>query len=129
MMVGSDALLELLKQEGIRTLFGNPGSTELPLLDALAGDSTLRYVLGLQEAAVMAMADGYSQASGSLCAVSLHLAPGLGNAMGMLYNARKAGSPVLLLVGQHEPGFAATEPILSGDLPELARPFVKWADA
>ena len=75
----------------------------------------------------MAMADGHAQASGSLSAVSLHLAPGLGNAMGMLYNAHKAASPVLLLVGQHEQSFATTEPILSGDVAGMARPLLKWA--
>jgi benzoylformate decarboxylase len=124
---GAHALLELLKDEGVRFLFGNPGTTELPLLDALAIDKNLRYVLGLQEAAVMAMADGYAQASGRLAVVSLHLAPGLGNAMGMLYNAQKAAAPVLVIGGQHPQGFDTTEPILWGDLPTIARPFVKWA--
>jgi benzoylformate decarboxylase len=82
-MVGSRALVELLEQEGVRVLFGNPGTTELPVLDALAVDEGVRYVLGLQEAAVMAMADGYARASGALGVASLHLAPGLGNAMGI----------------------------------------------
>jgi benzoylformate decarboxylase len=126
-MSGSHALVDLLKREGVTMLFGNPGTTELPLLDALAVDHDLRYVLGLQEAAVMAMADGYAQASGTLAVASLHLAPGLGNALGMLYNAQKASAPLLVIAGQHEDSFSATEPILSGDLPTLARPFVKWA--
>src|SRR5215475_12920600 len=81
-MSGKRAFLELLKQEGVRILFGNPGTTELPLMDALAVDNEMRYVLGLQEAAVMAMADGYAQASGELTVVNLHVAPGLGNANG-----------------------------------------------
>jgi benzoylformate decarboxylase len=126
-MSGKRAFLELLKQEGVRILFGNPGTTELPLMDALAVDNELRYVLGLQEAAVMAMADGYAQASGELTVVNLHVAPGLGNAMGMLYDAQKAGSPILVTAGQHDQQFNATEPILWADLPPIARPFVKWS--
>ena len=86
-MSGKRAFLELLKQEGVEIMFGNPGTTELPLMDAFAIENELRYLLGLQEAAVMAMADGYAQASGKLAVVNLHVAPGLGNAMGMLYDA------------------------------------------
>jgi benzoylformate decarboxylase len=119
--------LELLKQEGVELIFGNPGTTELPLMDALAREKQLRYILGLQEAAVMAMADGYAQASGKPCAVSVHVAPGLGNAMGMLYNAREAGSPVIVTAGQHPQSFSFSEPLLWADLPEIARPFVKWS--
>ena len=124
---GKRAFLELLKQEGVNVLFGNPGTTELPLMDALAAEPDIRYILGLQEAAVMAMADGYAQASGQLTAVSVHVAPGLGNALGMLYNAQKAGSPILVAAGQHDVAFSLTEPLLWADLPTIARPFVKWA--
>ncbi|HUZ74456.1 MAG TPA: thiamine pyrophosphate-binding protein [Stellaceae bacterium] len=124
---GKRALLEVLKQEGVAFMFGNPGTTELPLMDALAVDDGLRYVLALQEAAVMAMADGYAQASGKLAVVSLHVTPGLGNAMGMLYDAQKAGSPILVTAGQHDQDFNVTEPILWADLPTIARPLVKWS--
>ncbi|MGH7248016.1 MAG: thiamine pyrophosphate-binding protein, partial [Pseudomonadota bacterium] len=124
---GKRAFLELLKQEGVDILFGNPGTTELPLMDALAVDNELRYVLGLQEATVIGMADGYAQASGKLAVVNLHVTPGLGNAMGMLYDAQKAGSPILVTAGQHDQDFNATEPILWADLPPIARPFVKWS--
>src|SRR5205809_3096888 len=124
---GRRALIQLLAQEGVELLFGNPGTTELPLMDALAGDETLGYVLGLQEAAVMAMADGYARASGRLAVVNLHAAPGLGNAMGMLYDAQKAGSPVLVTAGQQDQSYGASEPFLWADLPTLARPFVKWS--
>src|SRR5262245_4853939 len=126
-MSGKRAFLDLLKQEGVRIMFGNPGTTELPLMDALAVDNEMRYVLGLQEAAVMAMADGYAQASGELAVVNLHVTPGLGNAMGMLYDAQKAASPILVTAGQHDQTFNATEPILWGDLPPIARPLVKWS--
>ena len=126
-MSGKRAFLELLKQEGVEMMFGNPGTTELPLMDALAVDNEMRYVLALQEAAVMAMADGYAQASGKLAVVNLHVAPGLGNAMGMLYDAQKAASPILVTAGQHEQTFNVTEPILYADLPTIARPLVKWS--
>ena len=126
-MSGKRAFLDLLKQEGVEYLFGNPGTTELPLMDAFATENEIRYILGLQEAAVMAMADGYAQASGKLAVVNLHVAPGLGNAMGMLYDAQKAGSPILVTAGQHEQTFTATEPILWADLPTIARPLVKWS--
>jgi benzoylformate decarboxylase len=124
---GKAVVADLLSQEGVTLLFGNPGTTELPLLDALRDRSTLRYILSLQEAAVMAMADGFAQASGHLAAVSLHLAGGLGNAMGMLQNAWAAGSPVLVTAGQYDPGSGLTEPTMAADLPALARPLVKWA--
>ena len=128
MMPGKTALLELLKQEGVRMIFGNPGTTELPLMDALAGEHQLRYILALQEAPAMSMADGYAQASGQCAVVNLHAAPGLGNAMGMLYDAQKAGSPILVTAGQHEQRFNFTEPLLWADLPSVARPFVKWSE-
>src|SRR5579883_3062492 len=124
---GKRAFLALLKQEGVEFIFGNPGTTELPLMDALAVDTGLRYVLALQEAAVMAMADGYAQASGKLAVANVHVAPGLGNALGMLYDAQKAAAPILLTAGQHDQSFTFSEPILWADLPTIARPFVKWS--
>src|SRR5215813_3080343 len=126
-MSGKRAFLELLKQEGVEMVFGNPGTTELPLMDAFAVENEIKFVLGLQEAALMSMADGYAQASGKLAVLNFHVAPGLGNAMGMLYDAQKAASPVLITAGQQDIEYLATEPILSADLPTLARPFVKWA--
>ena len=128
MMPGKIALLELLKQEGVRVMFGNPGTTELPLMDAFAAERDIRYILALQEAPAMGMADGYAQASGQLACVNLHAAPGLGNAMGMLYDAQKAGAPIIVTAGQHEQRFNFTEPLLWSDLPRIARPFVKWSE-
>ncbi len=124
---GRRLFLDLLKQEGVRVMFGNPGTTELPLMDALAGEDDIRYVLALQEALVMAMADGYARASGTLGVANVHVAPGLGNAMGMLFDAHKAGSPVLLTAGQQAQGFGITEPNLYAELPPMAQPFVKYA--
>src|SRR5258707_3859986 len=127
-MSGKRAFLDVLKQEGVEIMFGNPGTTELPLMDAFATENELRYLLGLQEAALMGMADGYAQASGKLTVVNLHVAPGLGNGLGMLYDAQKAGSPILVTAGQHEQRFNFTEPLLWADLPTIARPFVKWSE-
>jgi benzoylformate decarboxylase len=126
-ITGKRAFLEILKQEGASVIFGNPGTTELALMDALAVDNEIQYVLGMQEAAVMAMADGYAQASGRLTVVNVHTTPGLGNAMGMLYDAQKAGSPILVTAGQHDQDFNQSEPILMADLPPIARPLVKWS--
>src|SRR5258708_29247653 len=75
----------------------------------------------------MAMADGYAQASGRLAVANVHVAPGLGNALGMLYDAQKAAAPILLTAGQHDQSFNFSEPILWADLPTIARPFVKWS--
>jgi benzoylformate decarboxylase len=127
MPLGKNLLLEVLRQEGVKYIFGNPGTTELPLVDALAAEDSIRYVLGLQESIVMGMADGYAQGSGQLSVASLHAAPGLGNAIGALHNAAKAGAPVLVTAGQQDLGYNFTEPNLWGDLTRIAAPFVKWS--
>ncbi len=124
---GKQAFLEILKSEGVEHIFGNPGTTELPLMDGLAREPGIRYILALQEAVAIAMADGYAQAGGRLAAVNVHTSPGLGNSMGMLYDAMKAGSPLILTAGQHDQAMNLTEPILWSDLPPVARPWVKWS--
>jgi benzoylformate decarboxylase len=126
-IAGKSAFLQILKQEGVSVMFGNPGTTELPLMDGLAREPGIRYVLALQEAVAVSMADGYAQASGGIGAVNVHVSPGLGNAMGMLYDAYKAGAPLLLTAGQHDQSFTVTEPILWSELVPLASPYVKWA--
>src|SRR5262245_27911220 len=103
-ITGRSAFLALLKDEGITHLFGNPGTTELPIMHALAEHPDLTFVLGLQEAIVVAMADGFSRASGRLVACNVHVAPGLGNAMGSLFNAKFTGTPMILTAGQQEQG-------------------------
>ena len=80
---GIQAFLDMLADLGVKYLFGNPGTTELPLSDAMVEDRRIKYILGLQEVPVVAMADGYAQASRSLGVVNLHISCGLGNAMGM----------------------------------------------
>src|SRR5436309_2042537 len=122
---GKQAFLQILKKEGVSILFGNPGPTERPLMAGLAREPGIHYVLALQEAVAIAMADAYAQASGGLAAVNVHVSPGLGNAMGMLYDASKSGAPMLLTAGQHDQSFNVTEPILWSDLPPMAAPPIR----
>jgi benzoylformate decarboxylase len=124
---GVGALLEMLADLGVRYLFGNPGTTELPLSDRMVEDRRIEYVLGLQEVPVVAMADGYAQASRSLGVVNLHISCGLGNAMGMLYNAYRAGTPLLVTAGQQDRRLMFEEPILWSDMVRVAEPWMKWA--
>ena len=124
---GRAAFLKLLSSEGITHMFGNPGTTELPIMDALSHHPEIKYVLALQEALVVAMADGYARASGRLAAANVHVAPGLGNAMGSLFNAKFYGSPVILTAGQQEQGHGLMEPMLYDPLVPIAQPLVKWA--
>jgi len=124
---GRNAFIELLQSEGVTHLFGNPGTTELPIMHALADYPDMRYVLGLQEAIVVAMADGYARASGELVACNVHVAPGLGNAMGSLFTAFNSGTPLIITAGQQEQGHGLTEPLLYAPLVPIATPVVKWA--
>ncbi|MCH2125772.1 MAG: thiamine pyrophosphate-dependent enzyme [Pirellulaceae bacterium] len=124
---GIEALLDLLSDFGVRYIFGNPGSTELPLNDALVGDDRFHYILGLQEVPVMSMADGFSMASQSLGVVNLHISCGVGNAMGMLYNAFREGTPLLVTAGQQDRRLIFEEPILWGELVEVTRPWTKYS--
>ena len=126
-ITGRSAFLALLKDEGVTHLFGNPGTTELPIMHALADHPDLNYVLGLQESLVVTMADGFSRASGKLVACNVHVAPGLGNAMGALYNAKFTGTPLILTAGQQEQGHGLQEPLLYDPLVPIASPLVKWA--
>jgi benzoylformate decarboxylase len=126
-ITGRSAFLALLKDEGITHLFGNPGTTELPIMHALQDHPELTYVMAMQESLVVAMADGFSRASGRLVACNVHVAPGLGNAMGSLYNAKFTGTPMILTAGQQEQGHGLMEPLLYGPLVQMAEPLVKWA--
>ena len=114
-MTGIEAFLEILAGAGVRHLFGNPGTTELPLNDALARDPRFQYAFGLHEIPVVAMADGYAQASGNVGVANVHVSCGLGNAMGMLYNAHCAGTPVVLTAGQQDRRLRLGEPVLEVD--------------
>ncbi|MBP85352.1 MAG: hypothetical protein CMJ64_01330 [Planctomycetaceae bacterium] len=124
---GIQAFLEMLAEFDVRYIFGNPGTSELPLNDALVDDDRFQYILGLQEVPVMSMADGFSMASRSLGVVNLHISCGLGNAMGMLYNAYREGTPLLVTAGQQDRRLQFEEPILGGDMVSVTRPWTKWS--
>jgi benzoylformate decarboxylase len=121
-----EATFELLRERGITTIFGNPGSTELPMLADFPED--FRYVLGLQEAVVVGMADGYAQASGSVAHVNLHTAPGVGNAMGAIFNAQANHSPLLITAGQQvRPVMTMQANLTNRDSTRMPHPLVKWS--
>ena len=96
-ITGRAAFLSVMKDEGVTRMFGNPGTTELPIMHALTDEPDITYTMALQESVVVAMADGYSRASGRLTACNVHVAPGLGNAMGSLYNAEPTSGSVAWL--------------------------------
>jgi benzoylformate decarboxylase len=126
-LTGRSAFLQLLVDEGITHLFGNPGTTELPIMEVVPDFPQLRFVLGLHESVVIGMADGFARASGRLAAANVHVAPGLGNAMGALYNAKFSNSPLIVTAGQQEQGHGLLEPLLYDPLVPIAQPLVKWA--
>src|SRR2546428_9570671 len=125
-MTVAEILMEVLTSAGVRYLFGNPGTTELPFLDALP-DSGLEYVVGLQEAVAVAAADGYAQASGQVGVVNVHVAPGVANSLSILHNAARAKLPLLVTAGQQDTRFLMDEPILAGDPVRMAGQFTKWS--
>ena len=126
-MTGRQAFIKLLLDEGVTHLFGNPATTELAIMEAVPQFPELTYVLGLQESIVVGMADGFARASNQLVACNLHCAPGLGHAMGAIYNAKFSGSPLLITAGQYEVGYGLQEPLLYEPLVPIAAPLVKWA--
>ncbi len=124
---GASVLLEILESEGVEYIFGNPGTTELALIDALPEKPHIRYVLALQESSAVAMADGYTQAAGKPGFINLHTAGGLGHGMGNLLNASVSQTPLVVTAGQQDSRHTITDPLLFGDLVTIARPAVKWA--
>src|SRR5690625_7147229 len=117
---------EILRQHGLTTFFGNPGSNELTFLDEMPAD--FRYILGLHEGAVLAMADGFAQASGGPAFANLHSAAGTGHAVGALTNSWCSHSPLVLTAGQQLRSQVGTEATLSNvDAPSLPQPLVKWS--
>ncbi|HEY4454183.1 MAG TPA: thiamine pyrophosphate-binding protein [Pseudonocardiaceae bacterium] len=122
-----DALLHILAEEGVRRIFGNPGTTELPLTDRLAEASDMDYLLGVHELAVVAMADGYARMTGRPSFVNLHVAAGTANgALGML-NASRSRTPMVLVAGQQDRRHLIQDPMLSGDTVGIASAVAKQA--
>ncbi|WP_159008597.1 benzoylformate decarboxylase [Bradyrhizobium sp. S69] len=121
-----ESVIDLLRRFGMTSIFANPGSTELPLFRHFPDD--FRYVLGLQEAVVVGMADGFAQATRNAVFVNLHSAAGVGNAMGNIFTAFKNRTPMVLTAGQQARSILPFEPFLSArDAVELPKPYVKWS--
>jgi len=121
-----DATLEFLRRVGMTTVFGNPGSTELPMFRDFPDD--FRYVLGLQESVVLGMADGFAQATRNAALVNLHSAAGVGHALGNLFTAYKNQTPLVVTAGQQARAILPFEPFLFAErATEFPRPYVKWA--
>src|SRR4051795_10133021 len=121
-----EAGFELFREDGMTTIFGNPGSTELPMLAEFPDD--FRYVLGLQEAVAVGMADGFAQASGRPAHVNLHTAPGVGNGMGAIFNAQANHTPLVVTAGQQVRAHITMQANLTNrDATRVVHPFVKWS--
>lgn len=126
-MRARQVFMDSLVAHGVERIFGNPGTTESPLLDSLAAYPSIRYVTVLQESIALCAASYYAQACGKTGVVSLHVAPGLGNAIGMLYGALRAGSPLVVTAGQQDTRLRLADPVLGHDLVAMAAPVTKWS--
>lgn len=124
---GRDVFFEALRQEGVDYLFGNPGTTELPIMDGLPFQTDVRYILCLHEDVAVGAAMGYAASTGKVGVVNLHVAPGLAHGLGNLYNAWRSHIPLVVTAGQHDTPFQFEEPILWGDMVAMARPLTKWS--
>jgi benzoylformate decarboxylase len=113
-------VLDLLRDEGVDRVFGNPGTTELPFLRALAGTADPEYVLALQEFSAVSAADGYARGTGRPAFVSVHAVPGVSNALIGMANARRSRTPLVITAGQQDQRFLRDAPMLGGDLVGLA---------
>src|SRR5262245_15006808 len=122
----SEVVFGFLRRHGMTRIFGNPGSTEIPMFVNLPDDFS--YILALQEASVVGIADGYAQISGQAQLVNLHSAAGLGHAMGALYTAYRNRAPLVIATGQQPRELLPYAPFLFNESPtELPKPYVKWA--
>jgi benzoylformate decarboxylase len=126
-MRGKQVFMESLLAHGVELIFGNPGTTESPILDSLLDYEQLRYIVTLHEGVALGAASYYAQASGKTGVVNMHVAPGLGNALGMMYNAFRARSPLVVTAGQQDTRLRLRNPVLGHDLVAMAAPLTKWS--
>ena len=126
-MRGRRVLMESLMSHGVRHIFGNPGTTETPLLDSLVSYPQIEYIMSLHEGVAVGAASFYAQATGRAAVANLHVAPGLGNAIGAIYGAFKANSPLVVTAGQQDTRMRLTNPVLGHDLVAMATPVTKWS--
>lgn len=126
-MRGRQVLFETLLAHGVDRIFGNPGTTESPLLDSLLDYPQLQYIVHLHEGVAVGAANFYAQASGKTAFVNLHVAPGLGNGIGMIYSALKNNSAMVVTAGQQDTRIRLRDPVLGHDLAAMAAPVTKWS--
>src|SRR5215470_8119170 len=126
-MRGRQVFMDSLVRHGIGHMFGNPGTTESPILDALLDYPQMKYIVALHEGVALGAASYYAQTSGKTAVVNVHVAPGLGNALGMLYNALKARAPLVVTAGQQDTRLRLRGPVLGHDLVTMAAPLTKWS--
>jgi benzoylformate decarboxylase len=126
-MTGKRALMEQLLADGVQHIFGNPGTTEQGFMDILQDYPQIEFMLALHEGVAMSMADTYARITRRPAFVEVHIAPGLGNALGMMHNARIGKTPLVVFAGQSPSDVLMQEPHLSGPLVEMARPIAKWS--
>jgi len=126
-LTGKRALLEQLIADGVTHIFGNPGTTEQGFMDILQDYPQVQFMLALHEGVAVSMADAYARLTRRPAFVELHIAPGLGNALGMLHNARIGKTPLVVYAGQSPSNVLFQEPHLSGPLVDMAKPICKWA--
>jgi benzoylformate decarboxylase len=126
-MRGRQVLMQTLLNHGVDRIFGNPGTTESPLLDQLLDYPQIQYIVHLHEGVAVGAANFYAQASGKTAFVNLHVAPGLGNAIGMIYGALKNNSPMVVTAGQQDTRIRLRDPVLGHDLVAIAAPVTKWS--
>src|SRR5215218_7927363 len=126
-MTGRYALLEQLAADGVEYIFGNPGTVEQGFLDALEDVPRLRYIMALQETIAVAAADGYARATKKPTVVQLHSGVGLGNGVGMMYQAKRGEAPLVVIAGEAGIRYDAMDAQMAADLVAMAEPVTKWA--
>jgi benzoylformate decarboxylase len=126
-MRGRQVLMQTLINHGVDRIFGNPGTTESPLLDSLLDYPQIQYIVHLHEGVAVGAANFYGQAAGKTAFVNLHVAPGLGNAVGMIYGALKNNTPMVVTAGQQDTRMRLRDPVLGHDLAAIAAPVTKWS--
>jgi benzoylformate decarboxylase len=126
-LIAKRALVEQLIADGVRHVFGNPGTTEQGFIDVLQDYPQVEFILALHEGVAVAMADAYARTTRRPAFVEVHTGPGLGNALGMIYNASMGKTPLVIYAGHSPSRSALQEPLLGSPLVEMARPLTKWS--
>ena len=125
-ITGKEAVMQIMRSEGVEYVFGIPGATEAQFVDVMEDHPEIKYILCLHENVALGMAEGYARTSGKVGVLNLHTGTGLAAALPMLSNAYYGGVPLVVTVGQQDTRLLAEEPAMSDNLVKIAGPFVKW---